>query len=117
MLEKTNRVNILFDFYGQLLKDRQKQFLEMYYRDDLTLSEIAELMDVSRQAVFDQLKRTENVLENYEEKLQLLTKYQEREERLSTLLQVLETTRWDQDEIRSKVKELAQFELEQNEEA
>lgn len=117
MLEKTNRVNILFDFYGQLLKDRQKQFLEMYYRDDLTLSEIAELMDVSRQAVFDQLKRTENVLENYEEKLQLLTKYQEREERLSTLLQVLETERWDQDQIRSKVKELAQFELEQNEEA
>jgi len=117
MLEKTNRVNILFDFYGQLLKDRQKQFLEMYYRDDLTLSEIAELMDVSRQAVFDQLKRTENVLENYEEKLQLLAKHQEREERLSHLLQIVESDQWDQDQIRSEIKELVQFELEQSEEA
>ena len=117
MLEKTNRVNILFDFYGQLLKDRQKQFLEMYYRDDLTLSEIAELMDVSRQAVFDQLKRTENVLENYEEKLQLLAKHQEREERLSHLLQIVESEQWDQDQIRSEIKELVQFELEQSEEA
>lgn len=117
MLEKTNRVNILFDFYGQLLKDRQKQFLEMYYRDDLTLSEIAELTDVSRQAVFDQLKRTENVLEQYEEKLQLLAKYQEREERLSQLLKSLEPDHWDKENIRSQIKELAQFELELNEEA
>ena len=117
MLEKTNRVNMLFDFYSPLLKERQSQFLEMYYREDLTLSEIAELLGVSRQAVYDQLKRTENVLEQYEEKLQLLSRYQERERRIQCLLHSVESEEWDQKEIRTLLKELAEFELEPNEEA
>lgn len=117
MLEKTNRVNILFDFYAPLLKDRQRQFLEMYYRDDLTLSEIAELMEVSRQAVYDQLKRTEAVLEQYEEKLQLLARDQERQKRMAQLLALLESDSWNQEAIRAAAKELSEFELEPNEEA
>ncbi len=115
MLEKTNRVNMLFDFYAPLLKDRQRDFLEMYYREDLTLSEIAELMEVSRQAVYDQLKRMEIVLEQYEEKLQLLARYQEREKRMTQLLSIMDQDNWDQESIRALVKEMA--ELEWNEEA
>lgn len=115
MLEKTNRVNMLFDFYAPLLKDRQRDFLEMYYREDLTLSEIAELMEVSRQAVYDQLKRMEIVLEQYEEKLQLLARYQEREKRMTQLLSIMDQDNWDQEGIRALVKEMA--ELEWNEEA
>lgn len=112
MLGKTNRVNILFDFYGPLFNDRQKQFLEMYYREDLTLSEIAELMNVSRQAVFDQIKRMEQALETYEEKLKLFAKHEEREQRLARLLKTLDRDEWDRDQIRSEVNALAQFDLE-----
>lgn len=117
MLEKTNRVNLLFDFYGPLLKDRPRQFLEMYYREDLTLSEIAEIMEVTRQAVYDQVKRTEAVLEQYEDKLQLLSRYEERHSRISRLLNLVdaESSGWDVESIRALVRELA--ELEWNEEA
>lgn len=89
----------------------------MYYREDLTLSEIAELMEVTRQAVYDQVKRTESVLEQYEEKLQLLTRYQERQSRISRLMSLVhsESADWDRESIRTLVKELA--ELEWNEEA
>lgn len=117
MLEKTNRVNMLFDFYAPLLKDRQRDFLEMYYREDLTLSEIAELTGVSRQAVYDQLKRMEIVLEQYEEKLQLLAQYQERAKRMAQLLRMVDQDNWDKEGIRALVKEMADLELEWNEEA
>lgn len=114
MLEKTNRINLLFDFYAPLLKERQVQFLEMYYREDLSLSEIAEITDVSRQAVFDQLKRTEAVLEQFEEGLHLLARYHERKRRLSELLAAVEQMdEHNQDRIKALVKELARFELEQ----
>lgn len=112
MLGRTNRINILFDFYGPLFNDRQRQFLEMYYREDLTLSEIAELMNVSRQAVYDQLKRMEQALETYEEKLKLLAKHEERERRFAQLLEMLDADEWDRDQIRSQAKALAQFDLE-----
>jgi predicted DNA-binding protein YlxM (UPF0122 family) len=85
MLEETNRLQLLFDFYGRLLKDKQRQYFEMYYQDDLSLGEIAELLQVSRQAVFDQVKRVAKQLEQYESKLQLLTRYEERHQLLGDL--------------------------------
>ncbi|HJV44120.1 MAG TPA: putative DNA-binding protein [Bacillota bacterium] len=113
MLEKTNRVNMLFDFYAPLLKGRQRQFLELYYREDLTLSEIAELMDVSRQAVYDQLKRMEVVLEQFEDKLQLLARHDQRKQLINKLLSLIEVSDdWEPEHIRTVVKELATFELE-----
>lgn len=67
----------LYDFYGQLLTQRQQEFMDLYYREDLSLGEIAERFDVSRQAVYDNLRRSETLLEGYEEKLQLLTRTKE----------------------------------------
>ena len=46
MLEKTNQVNLLFDFYAPLLKGKQREYLELYYLDDLSLGEIAEMHEV-----------------------------------------------------------------------
>lgn len=89
MLEETNRLQLLFDFYGKLLKDKQRQYFEMYYEEDLSLGEIAELLEVSRQAVFDQVKRVGKQLEQYESKLQLLTRDQERRKLLSSLKKTL----------------------------
>lgn len=73
-LEKTKRVNDLIDLYGNLLTANQLNILELYYMEDLSLKEIAEELNVSRNAVHDSLKRSLITLEDYEEKLNLLEK-------------------------------------------
>ncbi|MFZ4450175.1 putative DNA-binding protein [Salibacterium aidingense] len=78
MLEKTVRMNALFDFYQPLLTGKQQKYLELYFLDDYSLGEISEEFDVSRQAVYDNIKRTEAMLEEYEEKLGLYRKYKRR---------------------------------------
>ena len=72
-------MNYLFDFYQSLLTQNKRSYMSLYYLDDLSLGEIAEEFDVSRQAVYDNIKRTEAMLEEYEEKLVLLQKFQERQ--------------------------------------
>ncbi|KRM89216.1 putative DNA-binding protein [Liquorilactobacillus vini] len=75
-IEKTNRINALLDFYEPLLTEKQTVYIVLYYRDDLSLGEIAENYHVSRQAVYDNIKRTELILEKYERKLHLFQQYQ-----------------------------------------
>ncbi|GAB6180603.1 hypothetical protein JCM14036_19220 [Desulfotomaculum defluvii] len=74
-MKEFHKVNLLYDFYGSLLTERQQNFIELYYGDDLSLGEIAEQFDVTRQAVHDTLKRAEQTLTNYEEKLGLVKKF------------------------------------------
>ena len=85
LLEKTTRMNFLFDFYQALLTDKQRSYMELYYLDDHSLGEIAESYEISRQAVYDNIRRTEAMLEEYEEKLNLFSKFQERQALLETL--------------------------------
>ena len=75
-LLKTERMNFLIDFYGALLTDKQSTVLDYYYQEDYSLSEIAELQNTSRSAVYDLLKRCEKILEDYESKLHLMHNYQ-----------------------------------------
>lgn len=70
-LEKTLYMNDLFALYQGLLTERQRLYMSEYYEEDFTLQEIAENHDVSRQAVYDSLKRTEKLLQTYEETLHL----------------------------------------------
>lgn len=60
---------LLFDYYGRMLTDKQKEYLDLRYNQDLSLGEIAEIMCVSRQAVFDNLARTEALLRRMEENI------------------------------------------------
>jgi predicted DNA-binding protein YlxM (UPF0122 family) len=90
MLEKTNQVNLLFDFYAPLLKGKQREYLELYYLDDLSLGEIAEMHEVSRQAVYDHIKRAEKQLFEYEEKLLLAAKHEQRSAVLERMRQVVQ---------------------------
>jgi uncharacterized protein len=92
VLEKTTRMNYLFDFYQSLLTPKQRSYMALYYLDDYSLGEIAEEYNVSRQAVYDNIKRTEAMLEEYENKLRLFEKFQQRK-------QILQ-------QIKSKLKEL-----------
>lgn len=89
MLEKTTRVNLLYDFYKNLLTEKQRDYMELYYQDDLSLSEIAEQYQVSRQAVFENIKRAEQLLEQYEASLQLLVKHEQRTDIFNQLSDLL----------------------------
>lgn len=62
MKNQTFRMTMLFDFYGELLTDRQKEFYDLYYNEDLSLSEIAENYGISRQGVRDVIVRAENYM-------------------------------------------------------
>lgn len=61
-------MTLLFDYYGELLTERQRSCVDMRYNQDLSLSEIAEELGVSRQGVYDNLSRAEALLRNMEEK-------------------------------------------------
>lgn len=89
MLEKTTRVNYLYDFYQTLLTEKQRVYMQLYYLDDLSLGEIAEEYGVSRQAVYDNVRRTEAMLEDYEEKLNLFSKFRKRMEIIDKLEQLV----------------------------
>ncbi|MBP1044472.1 putative DNA-binding protein [Vagococcus sp. BWB3-3] len=84
-IEKTNRMNALFEFYSTLLTEKQMNYIELYYADDFSLGEIAEEYGVSRQAVYDNIKRTDKILENYERKLHLYSNFIVREELINKM--------------------------------
>ncbi|RRC94226.1 DNA-binding protein [Erysipelotrichaceae bacterium OH741_COT-311] len=80
MLKKTEYYNYLLDFYGILLTEKQLTMMNFYYKDDLSLNEIADIHEVSKSAVYDLVKRCESLLDGYEEKLGLYHSYQQRQE-------------------------------------
>ncbi|TVP87940.1 MAG: putative DNA-binding protein [Alkalicoccus sp.] len=90
MIDKTIRMNYLYDFYYALLTEKQNQYMSMYYLDDWSLGEIAEYFHISRQAVYDNIRRTEALLEEYEDKLQLLKKYEGRKTEIEKLKKLLQ---------------------------
>ena len=71
---ETDRINCLFDIYQNLLTKHQKEIIISYYQEDLSLSEIAENLEISRNAVFSLIKRVAAILEDYESKLHLYEK-------------------------------------------
>ena len=75
MLEDVVRKGRLLDLYGPLLTDKQRRCMEMYFDMDLSLSEIGEELHISRQGAYDMLKRASHSLENYEQRLHLLARY------------------------------------------
>lgn len=74
-MEKNVEISLLLDFYGDVLSEKQRTAVEMYYNDDLSLSEIAQDLGISRQGVRDSLKRGEAYLYEMEEKLGLAAKF------------------------------------------
>ena len=96
-LLKTTRINFLFDFYQSLLTEKQRTYMKLYYLEDLSLGEIAEEYGISRQAVYDNVRRTEVMLEDYELKLDLFSKFQQRMEIIENM-EALITNSTDQSE-------------------
>ncbi len=67
-------IGILLDYYKPLLTEKQKKYLVDYFEEDLSLTEIAEMNEVSRQAVYDNIKRGCKILRDYEDKLNFYKK-------------------------------------------
>lgn len=78
MIEQTQEMNALLDAYEPLLTQKQQETMNLYFKEDFSLSEISETLEISRAAVNDHLKRSERILLDYEKKLHLVKNYETR---------------------------------------
>ena len=83
MKNQAYRMAMLFDFYGDVLTDRQKEFYDLYYNEDLSLSEIAENYGISRQGVRDVIVRAEATLTELEDKTGIIKRFHKMQEQLT----------------------------------
>jgi len=82
---QTFRMTMLYDFYGEILTDRQKEFYDLYYNDDLSLAEIAENYGITRQGVRDVIVRAEKIMTELEDKTRLLHRFMEMRDKLQSI--------------------------------
>lgn len=89
-MDNITKLNLLFDYYGDFLTKKQKDIFEQYYINDLSLGEIAENNGITRQGVHDILRRSQNILQNFEKKLGMVEKYLVRKKEIEETLRLLE---------------------------
>ncbi len=108
MFEKNLNISLLLDFYGDILSDRQKDMLDMYYNDDCSLAEIAGYYDISRQGVRSVLKKGETILTDMENKLGLASRFVKMRDKSAEIASELNliNTQINNDDISSKIKSL-----------
>ena len=90
MFEKLVELGILFDFYGKLLTEKQYSVVELYYIHDLSLAEIGNELNITRQGVFDVLRRSEQKLYQHEESLGLVKKFYSSHEDIKNIIKISE---------------------------
>lgn len=93
MKKQAYPMTLLFDFYGEMLTDRQKEFYDLYYNEDLSLSEIAENYDLSRQGVRDAIVRAEATLTELEDKTGIIKRFQAQSKDLAQLQELAQAAR------------------------
>ena len=91
MKNKPLEMCLLFDFYGEMLTDKQKEMFDLYYNEDLSLAEISEHVGITRQGVRDSIVRAERALREMEEKLGLVARYGRTEVNTDQMLADLHT--------------------------
>jgi len=94
---------LLYDFYGEMLTNRQQEVFEDYYLNDLSLGEIAAELSISRAAVHDNLKRSEKALNNFEDKLKLINKFIDNKK---VIKQILDMTYEDKPDTLINIRDL-----------
>lgn len=88
-MDNVLKISLLLDFYSQFMTERQYSILDMHYNNDYSLGEIAEYLNISRQGVYDNIKRGKALLNTLEEKLGLAKKYLEQKQKLENILETL----------------------------
>ena len=106
MKSQAYRMALLFDFYGDTLTDRQKEFYDLYYNEDLSLAEIAENYGISRQGVRDVIVRAEAAMTEIEDKTHIIRRFQRSQAALDAidkaadrLLDAVDRRRYDDAEL------------------
>ena len=99
--------SLLYDFYGELLTDNQKEIYEQFILEDLSLGELAKERGISRQGVHDTIRRCEKTLEGYEEKLSLIQKFLAIKEKVHQIDRLLDT--WQEKEKETLIHEIRQI--------
>lgn len=89
-MDKVLEITLLYDFYGELLTEKQRSVIELYYLDDYSLNEIGDSCGITRQAVHELIKRTEKILRGYEARLMLVDKFLKQRSRQEEALEALE---------------------------
>ena len=110
-MEKIVRQALLYDFYGELLTEHQKSVYSDIVLNDLSYSEVARDEGISRQGVFDLVKRCDKILEDYESKLKLVEKFMETKERVSRIHELATDLKsmTDRDELTEKINEIEEI--------
>ena len=109
-MEKFVEQGYLYDFYGELLTEHQKEIYELFVLDDYSLGEIAQEKGISRQGVHDLVKRCQKTLEGYEEKLHLVEKFLSIKEKVGQIDEMLDTyeeTERDKKEMISQIRQIS----------
>ncbi|WP_026510006.1 YlxM family DNA-binding protein [Butyrivibrio sp. LC3010] len=104
-MEKIVEQGLLYDFYGELLTAHQRQVYEDAVYNDLSLVEIAEEYDISKQGVHDLLKRCTNSLEGYEKKLHMIERTDRIRKQLGNMSKAVTDYKLQDDELRAKILE------------
>ena len=90
MKNQTYRMTMLFDFYGEVLTPRQKEFFDLYYNEDLSLAEIAENYGISRQGVRDVIVRADAIMPALEDKTGLMKRFMLMQQQVQAILDAAE---------------------------
>ncbi len=90
VMDEIYTIGLLLDFYGQLITKRQYEILDLHYNSDYSFGEIAEELNISRQGVYDNIKRGKAALYDMEEKLGLVSRFEKQKEMASGILKLLE---------------------------
>ena len=113
-MSKDLSIAMLYDFYGELLTPKQAQAIDLYYNEDLSLAEIAEPLEISRQGVRDAIKRGEKLLFSLEEQLGLVNRFMDLEEKMQEIIQDVNSMRkYERTYVHSKKMSDALLELEE----
>ena len=105
-LEKIYKQTMLFDFYGELLTEHQKQVYEDVVYNDLSLSEIAETYGISRQGVHDLIKRCDKLLQGYEDKLHLIERFGKAKETVRLIQMMTEISGEGAEVLRKRLEDI-----------
>ena len=113
MKNQTYHMTMLFDFYGEILTDRQKEFFDLYYNEDLSLAEIAENYGISRQGVRDAIVRAETSMTELEDKTGLLKRFMRLRDKITAIAEDAEAIKainyrqYDNDELADLAERIA----------
>ncbi|MCI8472817.1 MAG: DNA-binding protein [Clostridiales bacterium] len=107
MFQKDMRLSLLLDFYGEILSQRRRELITLYYDEDFSLSEIAEHTGISRQGVRDSIKKSEQELLHLEEKLALASRFENLQKQIDEICEHLLALSKDHADLEKPISEIA----------